>query len=178
MKIIKLVLPSEEYLQSYLDACREMKDEGVETFSIHDPEQFKDWKDTIFQTYNERRKGINLKSGYVPDTTFWLVENGEFIGLGSVRHRLTPALESFGGHIGYMIRPSRWNQGYGTLQLKLLLDEAARLGIEKALLTCSIYNPGSAKVMEKNGGVRIDTTEVFAEDELHHIHKYLIPTSK
>ncbi|MDF2557027.1 MAG: GCN5-related N-acetyltransferase [Bacillales bacterium] len=177
MDKVQLILPSEEYLHSYLEACQEMRDSDVKTFSIHDPAQYDEWKNSIFQTYKDRREGINLKPDYVPDTTFWLVENNEFIGLGSVRHYLTPALQSYGGHIGYMIRPSKWNSGFGSLQLKLLLKEAAKLGIKEALLTCAVSNPASAKVMENNGGVRIDTTEVFAEGELRHIHKYLIPTS-
>lgn len=177
MDKVQLILPSEEYLQSYLEACQEMKDRNVVTYIIHDPTQYDDWKSTIFQTYKDRREGINLKPGFVPDTTFWFVENNELIGLGNVRHFLTTSLESYGGHIGYMIRPSKWNNGYGSLQLKLLLKEAAKLGIKDALLTCAVSNPASAKVMENNGGVRIDTTEVFADGELRHIHKYLILTA-
>ena len=45
------------------------------------------------------------------------------------------------------------NKGYGTKILELALDEAKKLGIEKALLTCEDDNINSAKVIEKNGGV-------------------------
>jgi predicted acetyltransferase len=108
---------------------------------------------TLLQRYHDQSLGIGLPPGYVPATTFWLVAGDEWIGIGNIRHRLTPELERFGGHIGYAIRYSRWNMGYGTLQLRLLLAEARRLGFKRALITCSRGNIGSARVIEKNGGV-------------------------
>ena len=159
MKNAKLILPCEEYLQSYLEVCKEYKEHSVKTYSFHDPDNFDEWKDTIFQKYEYWRNGVDLPHGYVSATTFWLVENGEVIGQGMIRHRLTEALEKFGGHIGYGIRCSRWNKGYGTLQLKLLLEEAAKLGICRALITCNDDNFGSINVIEKNGGKLQDIIE-------------------
>lgn len=153
-----LVRPREEYLQSYLEACCEFKEHGV-FFSSHDPEQFDSWKSTIFWKYERDREGIGLLEGYVPSSTFWLVRDGAFLGVGNIRHQLTPALERFGGHIGYAIRPSAWNQGYGTTLLALLLQEAFTLGIELALVTCDDDNVGSYRVMEKNGGIYQDTIQ-------------------
>ena len=37
--------------------------------------------------------------------------------------------------------------------LALLLDEAKKMGMEKALVTCESDNEGSRKIIEKNGGV-------------------------
>ena len=60
-------------------------------------------------------------------------------------------LKQYGGHIGYGIRFSEWNKGYGTLMLRLALEKAKALGITSALITCNDDNYGSAKVMENNG---------------------------
>ena len=174
MENVKLILPCEEYLQSYLEACREYKEHNVATYSFHDPDKFDEWKDIIFQRYADYRKGLNLEPGWVPGTTFWLVEDGEFIGMGGVRHRLNEGLERFGGHIGYGIRYSKWNKGYGTLQLKLLLQEAAKLGISRVLITCNDDNIGSARVIEKNGGKHWDTIDNTIDGVFRRTRRYWI----
>ena len=176
MENAKLILPCEEYLQSYFEACKEYKEHNVKTFSFNDPDNFGEWKDTIFQKYEYWRNGVNLPSGYVPGTTFWFVENGEFIGMGNIRHRLTEALEKFGGHIGYAVRYGKWNRGYGTLQLKLLLEEAAKLGIQHALITCNDDNIGSARVIEKNGGKLQDIIDNVIEGVPRRTRRYWIVT--
>ncbi len=179
MKNVKLVIPSEEYLQSYLEACHELKEQSslVERGFFRDPDTYDEWKDTIFARFEDNRLDKNLPDGHVPASTFWLVENGEFVGEGSIRHRLTPALEKFGGHIGYAIRPRKWNQGYGTIQLKFLLSEAFKLGIDKALVTCDESNIGSACVMEKNGGVYQDTIDNIIDGKPRRTKRYWIDSS-
>lgn len=102
-------------------------------------------------------RGVNLPDGAVSYSAFWLVAGRRLLGRSTVRHRLTPALEYEGGHVGYDIRPSQRGKGYGTLLLKLTLVEARRLGLRSVLLTCDTDNRGSAKVIEKNGGVLRDT---------------------
>ena len=104
------------------------------------------------------------------------MDGKKYIGTGSIRHYLNESLKNFGGHIGYFIRPSQWNKGYGTIQLRLLLEKAHELGIENALLTCDVENIASARVMEKNGGRRIDQIEVEVAGELRRLFRYEIKT--
>ena len=177
MTNVKLITPCKEYLQSYLDACREFKSGGNKFFSVHDPDTFDDWKDSIFSKFESNRLGTNIPEGYVPMSTFWLVQNGAFIGVGNIRHSLTPSLEQFGGHIGYAIRPTKQEQGYGTLQLELLLKEAFKLGIDQALVTCDEVNVGSYRVMEKNGGVYQDTIESVIDGQPRRTKRYWIDTA-
>ena len=178
MTDVRLVVPGKEYLQSYLEACREIKGRTglVDRGFFHNPDTYSEWKDTIFTKFEDYRNGRNLPGGYVPASVFWLVENGEFIGEGSIRHWLTPALERFGGHIGYAVRPSRWNQGYGTIQLALLLAEAFNLGIRQALVTCDDDNAASYRVMEKNGGVYQDTIDDVIDGQPRRTRRYRIDT--
>ena len=152
----RLIIPNEQYLTDYLEACYEYKRAGITSYDLHDPKKFDKWRYTIFDKYRNESLGIGLPDGYVPGTTYWLVDGDEWIGSGQIRHQLTEGLLRLGGHIGYGIRCTKWNQGYGTLQLKLLLDEAFRLGIDKALVTCNKENIGSARVIEKNDGVLQD----------------------
>ena len=52
--------------------------------------------------------------GYVPSTTLWWIEDDAFLGRIAIRHRLTPALIEWGGHIGYDVRPSARRRGHAT----------------------------------------------------------------
>jgi predicted acetyltransferase len=97
--------------------------------------------------------GRNLRPGYVPATEFWLVRGRTVIAGSNLRHRLTAALEDFGGHIGYSVRPTERGKGYGTRLLALTLEKARTLGLRRVLLTCHRDNAASARVMEKNGAV-------------------------
>jgi len=88
------------------------------------------------------------------------VEGDEYIGRLDIRHHLTEHLRQIGGHIGYGIRPSKRRQGYGRLILKLGLEKAKEMGIEKVLVTCDVTNVGSRKIIEANGGVMENEIQV------------------
>lgn len=81
---------------------------------------------------------------------------GRIVGVIQLRHDLTPHLREVGGHIGYSVRPSEEGKGCATEMLRLCLEEARKLGLPKVLITCDEDNIGSARVIEKNGGVLED----------------------
>jgi predicted acetyltransferase len=101
-------------------------------------------------------KGLNLMPDRVPESEFWLIDGGKIVASSRLRHRLTPALEREGGHIGYGVRPSERRKGYGTLILKLTLQKAIGLSFKKVLVTCDTDNTGSVKIIEKNGGKLVE----------------------
>lgn len=101
-------------------------------------------------------EGIDLPPGIVRETTYWGLDSPTIVGTIRLRHQLNPALEQIGGHIGYEVRPSKRRQGYGTQMLALALEEARRLGLKRVLITCDTDNIGSARIIEKNGGVLQD----------------------
>jgi len=84
------------------------------------------------------------------------VEGDEYLGRLAIRHRLTPHLLEYGGHIGYDIRPSARRRGHATAMLGASLPWARELGIDPVLVTCDNDNVGSRKVIEGNGGVLED----------------------
>lgn len=153
--MIRLVAPNKYYTESYLEACKEFKKIGITDY-FHDPDLYDLWKDDYVEKFENESKGIKLPEGWVEATTFWLLDGEEFVGRGQIRHRLNENLERFGGHIGYGIRHSKWNKGYGTKLLQLLLLEAKKLGINRALITCDDKNIGSINVIERNGGIMQD----------------------
>lgn len=151
--MIRLVDPCEKYLKSYIDAYDEYSAHGVTTYCFDDARAY-----DIFEKYDNYRNERNLKPNRVGADYYWLVddERDYFIGEISIRHRLTEALEQYGGHIGYGVRYSEWNKGYGTQMLKLALEKAQERGLRQVLITCDDDNPGSARVMEHNGLVLRD----------------------
>ena len=142
-----LVEPSAELKSEFLKMVAEYQAEGDDRYN-HLAEDF--------EAYLERLKtfetGENLPADRVPSNTYFLMCGEKIIGRGDVRRRLNPELEIRGGHIGYDIRPSERRKGFGTLILKLLLEKARNIGLERVLITCDTDNIGSVKIIENNGG--------------------------
>ena len=167
--MIRLVEPSEQYLKSYIEAFEESKRECNCACGFGDATAI-----DILEKVDNYRNERNLKEGRVGAHFFWLVDDEKdyFIGEISVRHRLNEALERYGGHIGYGVRFSEWNKGFGTLMLHLALGEAKKLGLSKILITCDDTNIGSARVMEKNGFVLFDKIENTLEGRTFLTRRY------
>lgn len=118
--------------------------------------------DQLFENWLERKsnesKGIGLPEGKVPATLLCLFGEGESKILGAVhiRHELNEHLLLHGGNIGYGVTPSERKKGYANAMLSMALDFCKNLGLDKALVTCDKDNIGSAKTIQKNGGVLWD----------------------
>ena len=98
--------------------------------------------------------GKDIPENRVPETTFLAFDDkGHLAGMVNIRHYLNDRLLQVGGHIGYSVRKSERRKGYGAEMLRLALAEAGKLGIQKVLITCDKENIGSAKTIQKNGGV-------------------------
>jgi predicted acetyltransferase len=101
--------------------------------------------------------GRNLRPGWVPMTTHWLLDDsGVVAGVSRLRHSLTPELLNDGGNIGYYIRPAYRGKGHGKTVLALTLIEARNLGLDRVLLTVRTTNQPSIRVIESNAGVLED----------------------
>jgi len=139
------------YRDSYLDALRETQAQGASL----DLDAGVIGAD--FPAYVARVRAYadpaHVPSDHVPESHLWLIRGDEYIGSVRIRHALNESLRRWGGHIGYHIRPSQREKGYGTQALRLGLEYARALGIMRALLTCEAANTGSRKIIEANGGV-------------------------
>ena len=96
-------------------------------------------------------RGENLPAGYVTMTIFWLIADGIPVGIGKIRHGLTPASREEGGNIGYAVDSRCRGNGYGTVLLGCLLHKAEDMGIKERLITIKKFNYASKKAVEKNG---------------------------
>jgi predicted acetyltransferase len=155
---MKLVLPTIRYKQSYIEALKESKDETGETI-LAKPFKGQSFEEFV-QLLIDNSKGKNLPKGYVPATTFWLIDKDELIGRVQIRHELNDFLLKKNGHIGYYIRPSKRKMGYGKRILQLALVEAKKMGLPKVLVTCDEDHLTSQKIIEANGGILENIIEI------------------
>ena len=125
------------------------------------------------QKLAQEAEGLDLPPGMVPMNTYWLTNSAQAIlGMSALRHYLTPALEHHGGHIGYVIRPSQRQKGYGTLILAHTLVKARLFGLKRVRLTCDTDNIGSVRIIEHHGGVLAAT--MISERSGKNISQYWI----
>ena len=167
--MVSLIVPREEYLQSYREAFDEYVKNGVSTYFFTDASSC-----DIFAKFDRYRKERDLPPDRVGEDKYWLVDEEKtyFIGEIAIRHRLNEALAQRGGHIGYGVRYSEWNRGYGTIMLALALEKAKELRISPVLITCNDDNLASARVMEKNGFVLGDTIPVSIDGKVILTRRY------
>ena len=97
-------------------------------------------------------ENATLPEGHVACDYFWITDDGEVVGFIAFRRELNDWLRSYGGHIGYSVRPSRRRQGIARAALNLVLDRARAQGYDRVMLTCDDTNVGSYRTIEGAGG--------------------------
>ena len=153
MKQLKLVLPTSADEQEVWGYRKEFLEQGSSldgSGGLAEAESFAQWYSKTLANRSEQ----TVCPGLVPATTFLAVDaDGKLIGMIDIRHRLNEGLLRFGGNIGYSVRPCCRRQGYATQMLALALEECRKMQMQKVLVTCNKENIGSAKTIQKNGGV-------------------------
>lgn len=146
----RLVRPDARYSETFLDALAEYHRENQLTdLSVPD---LRENLEGYIATLRRQEEPVWGAPDHVPQSTFWLVDGGQYVGRLSLRHTLSDPRWDDRGNIGYVIRPSVRRQGYGTAALRLGLLEARHVGLERVLITCDAANIGSRKIIEANGG--------------------------
>lgn len=152
---IQLIDPAPKMEQAYRAFLQEFISAGEEGILDSVPDEIGNAAECI-RRLQDHALGVNLPEGWVACSAYWLLSEREvLLGEIHIRHRLTPALEDYGGHIGYMVRPGERRKGYATTMLALALEKARALGLRRALVTCAPENVASARVIQKNGGMLI-----------------------
>ena len=149
--MLKLVKLEEKHMPLLID----MMDEWYATGEKIVPYAIRKEDYHDYNTYSESLELKEARDGLVPDSTFFCLdtESIRFVGAVNIRHYLNDALLLNGGHIGDGVRPSERRKGVATTMIGLALLECCRLGIERVLMVCDKENTGSAKSIQKNGGI-------------------------
>ena len=150
----KLIRPSPDYKDSFLEALAEFHAEGR---YLHNTvaDLRADFAGFVAALRAERghpHQPFQQWVEQVPETVTWLVKDNTYLGTVEIRHRLNWHLSRWGGHIHFVVRPSMRGRGFGKTILLKAIPIANYLGIDKALLTIAPANAVAARVIESCGG--------------------------
>ena len=166
---VVLARPSAIYEQSYRAYIEELGDEERYPFPL-------DFEHADFPALLRRlddfEQGRGVPEGFVPSSTYWLVENGELVGVSNLRHHLNERIRRAGGHIGMGIRPGARGRGLGVLLLGLTIEEARKRGIGELHIHCHKHNAASARMILSNGGV-LDS-EIEDGEPVEIVQRYVV----
>ena len=140
--------------------------EGIRNFEDLKNMSFLEWLEDLENKKDEEK----LPKEFSPQTTYILIdENNQIIGMVNIRWKEVPVLMSYGGMIGYSIRPSKRGQGYASEMLRLALEILFKTSKkQKILITCKDFNIASKKVIEKNNGI-YENTIYDCDDGYNHL---------
>lgn len=151
---LKLVSPSVELKESYLEYINEWRDSKEKIVPMSADPNYLKFEDML-EKWDEESTDKVLARRLVPANTYFLVDdNNKIYGSLNFRHYLNDHLQLVGGHIGYGVRPSERKKGIASNMLKLGIDIIkSEHKLDKVLITCDKSNIGSAKTILANGGI-------------------------
>lgn len=168
-----LVKPDLYFFDQYNDMMREWIESGTQIapwFLDRPFENLEDFAEWIQMLDNCENADLDKK--YSSTSSYFVTdESDRLIGATSLRHYLTVEGYNTWGHIGYGVRPSERRKGCGVQMLKLMLEEAGRKKIRKALVACHTSNTGSVKVIEHCNG-RLENIVADPNEKGETINRY------
>jgi predicted acetyltransferase len=155
---LRLLEPNIEILPSYAAALtRGWSPNNVEDVSATQLASIREDAEAFAASLLTQTGTIKLPDGSevprLPGCIRWMWD-GAFVG--HIGMRWQPGTDDLPehvlGHIGYTVVPWKRRRGYATEALRLMLIEAAEVGLRRVQITTDRGNTASCRVIEANGG--------------------------
>jgi predicted acetyltransferase len=173
---VRLVEPSGALRASWLASMREFDGALLHGYSTFGFEMDELATADGFARWLERERLQNQRAldGFVPATCWWIVDEAaptEVLGSIHLRHELNDWLLADGGHIGYGVRPAARGRGVASAALRLVLERARAMGIERVLICCEDNAPSRATIVGAGG----ELEDVRTGEDGGRVERYWIP---
>ena len=150
-----------EFRQEIVECDAENEDQFAGCMSLDKSKSAEEW----IRICELRKSEITCEEvgATVPSHTYLAVRKSDdkVVGVIDLRHHINhPILGTWGGHCGYSVRPSERGKGYAKEMLRLNIQNAYVMGIDKLLVTCDVRNEASEKTILANGGIYEKTIDV------------------
>ncbi|MBR2925374.1 MAG: GNAT family N-acetyltransferase [Clostridia bacterium] len=155
MDEIRLIEPAEAYadqIWAYRARFLESKEDDGGCGELLDCQTVEEWLAFV----RAEKHPETCPEGRVPSDCYLAIRTSDnkLVGMIDLRHHIDhPVLGTWGGHIGYSVHPEERRKGYATRMLRMDLENARKLGIQRVMITCDDGNIASEKTILKNGGV-------------------------
>jgi predicted acetyltransferase len=151
---LRLERPSVERLEPYLAFVEALRAAGDTVWPSRAPAEAESGEGFVRRVLARETKP---QPPAVAESVYWATIEATVVGVIALRHRLTPALRAYGGHIGYEVHPAWRRRGVATTMLARVLEtppaQALFAAGERVLVTCAPDNLGSRRAIERCGGV-------------------------
>ncbi len=141
--VLRLVMPSRRYFDSYLGAIIEFK--NTSSVPAHFQNEIDSFPENVINNLAAERAGA------LPQKTYWAVEGKQYIGTAQIRLFPSARFSNIKSNIYYDVRPSKRQCGYGAQIFALIVQEANRLGLAELIISCDGSNLPSRKIIERAG---------------------------
>ena len=151
LTLVKTSIDYENQIWEYRSEFLESGEHLAGCAGLESATSVEEWLELLQNMSSEETVPCN----FVPATSYLAIRESDdrVVGMLQIRHRLNDYLEALGGHIGYSVRNFERQKGYAKEMLRLGIEEAQNLGIDKILITCHDDNPASEKTILANGGI-------------------------
>lgn len=164
-------LPTAEDKELLQDYVREHAEHGE--YELHavwglNEEPFDEWLAKIHKS----SEGGFPESGEAQ--LLMCLDEGELVGMVSVRYELPEELSMSIGDVGYGVRPDCRRKGYATRMLRKALDICREHGKERVIIGCYKDNEASNRTIQKCGGVFILESDNYEKGRMSCYYEILI----
>ena len=145
--MLKVIEPNRDLWESAVEFAKEVKDAPTE-FDIYASNHLIKYIDDMGAYFDLIEKCKHGLGKYVPDQTFWIVDDNKVVGMFDLRLQLNEHLMQRGGNLAYQIAPSFCGKKAVLKAYPSLCEYIkSHYGFDRVLLTCDERNILSHKVI-------------------------------